>query len=182
LLELLRKRRSIRKYTKEPVDRQTIELLMEALLRSPSSRGINPWHFVLVDDRELLTQLSTAKQHGSDFLKDAALGVVVCADSTKSDAWIEDCSIAAILLQMAAHSLGLGSCWIQIRNRAHDAETTSEEFLQQLLGLPESLKVCCIMSIGHPGETKSPLPANELQHDRISHNRFSEAWDRPEGV
>jgi nitroreductase len=180
VIELLRKRRSIRAYTQEPLDRGAIDLLIEALLRAPSSRNINPWEFVVVDDRELLAQLATAKQHGSAFLKNAALGIVICADSTKTDVWIEDCSIAAILTQMTAVSLGLGSCWIQIRDRQHDRETTSEGFIQELLGLPEQVRVECIISIGHPGETRKPLSAGTLEYDKIRHNRYSSRWNRRE--
>ena len=120
MIELVRKRRSIRSYTQEPIDQQSRDLLIEALLRAPSSRNNTPWEIVLVDDRELLLKLSTAKEHGSTFLKQAALGIVVCADTTKSDVWVEDCAIASILVQMVAESLGLGSCWIQIRSRRHD--------------------------------------------------------------
>ena len=69
MIELLRKRRSIRKFTQEKIDPETTELLIEALLRSPSSRGIDPWEFVVVDDKELLASLSRSKEHGSEFLK-----------------------------------------------------------------------------------------------------------------
>jgi nitroreductase len=178
LLELVRKRRSIRAYTEDPVDRETVESLVEVLLRAPSSRGINPWEFVVVDDKELLSQLSTSKRHGSSFLKGAPLGIVVCADSTKSDVWVEDCSIAAILVQMAAQSLGLGSCWIQIRNRPHDAEISAEQYIQGLLGLPEHVKVECIVGIGHPAEKRRPLSASQLQYDKVRLNRYATAWQR----
>lgn len=172
MIELVRKRRSIRSYTKAPVDRQMRDLLVETLLRAPSSRNINPWEFIVVDDRALLQQLSTAKAHGSAFLKGAPLGIVVCADSTKSDVWVEDCAIASILLQMTAESLGLGSCWIQIRQRPHDESTTAEAYIQGLLGLPEQIKVAAIISIGHPQAQRQPLRADELQYAKVSHNRY----------
>jgi nitroreductase len=170
MIELLRKRRSTRTFTSEKIAPELIATLAEAALRAPSSRSINPWQFVFVDDPELLGALSRAKQHGSEFLKNAPLGVVVCADSTKSDVWIEDCSIAAILVQLTAVSLGLGSCWAQMRSRQHDAEKTAEEYVQELLGLPEQLKVECILGIGHPAEVKQPLPADKLQRDKIRFN------------
>jgi nitroreductase len=173
MIELLRKRRSIRKFTQVKIDPATVELLIEALLRSPSSRGINPWEFIVVDDHELLSKLSMAKQHGSDFLKNAPLGIVVCADSTKSDVWIEDCSIASIIVQMTALSLGLGSCWIQIRNRMHDSDKSAEEYIRELLGLPEHLMVESIIGLGHPDEVKRPLPAEKLQYDKVKRNHYS---------
>lgn len=176
MLELIRKRRSIRTYTDESIDRQTLELLVETLLRAPSSRNNRPWEFIVVDDRDLLQKLSLSKAHGSTFLKGSPLGIVVCADSTKSDVWVEDCSIAAILVQMTAESLGLGSCWIQIRQRPHDADSSAEAYVQQLLGLPEYVRVESIISIGHPQERRPPLRADELQYDKVKHNRYDESF------
>jgi nitroreductase len=173
MIELLRKRRSIRKFTREKVALETVELLTEALLRAPSSRGINPWEFVLVDDEELLAGLARSKQHGSEFLRNAPLAIVVCADSTRSDVWVEDCSIAAIIVQLTALSLGLGSCWAQIRNRQHDASSSAEEFIRDLLGLPEHYMVECIIGIGHPDESKRPVPAKDLQFTKVKRNRYS---------
>ena len=172
MIELLRKRRSIRKFTREKIHPETIELLIEALLRAPSSRGIDPWEFIVVDDPELLARLARSKEHGSQFLGNAPLGIVVCADSTKSDVWVEDCSIAAIIVQMTALSLGLGSCWVQIRKRPHDGSRTAEEYLRELLGLPEHIKVEAIIGIGHPGEKKAPIPAKDLHYDKVKRNRY----------
>jgi len=173
MMELLRKRRSIRKFTSEKIAPETVDVLIEAALRAPSSRGINPWEYILVDDPEILLKLSEAKQHGSEFLKNASLGIVVCADSTKSDVWIEDCSISAIIIQLTALSLGLGSCWAQIRNRQHDNEITAETYIQELLGLPEQIKVESILGIGHPAEEKKPVSADNLQYEKIKNNRWA---------
>ncbi len=178
MLDLLRKRRSIRSFTDQPLEPHTVKLLVEALLRAPSSRNRNPWQFVLVDDRALLEQLATAKQHGSEFLRGAALAVVICADESRSDVWVEDCSIAAILLQMTAQSLGLGSCWAQIRKRQHDQQATAEQFVQQVLGLPEQMRVVSIIGIGHPGEKRHPLTADKLEYPKVSYNRYGEQWRR----
>lgn len=172
MLELLRQRRSIRKFTREKIAPETVQLLIEALLRAPSSRSINPWEFVLVDDEELLAKLAHAKAHGAEFLQNAPLAVVVCADSTRSDVWIEDCAIAAIILQLAAVSLGLGSCWAQIRNRQHASGQSAEEHVRELLCLPERFSVVAIIAVGHPGEKKSPLPAGKLQYEKVKRNRY----------
>ena len=176
MIELVRKRRSIRTYTEEPVDRQSLDLLVETLLRAPSSRNINPWEFVVVDDPALLKKLSAAKAHGSTFLQGAPLGIVVCADSTRSDVWVEDCAIASILVQMVAESLGLGSCWIQIRKRPHDADTTAEAYIRELLGIPAEIKVESIVSIGHLKEKRQPLRADELQYAKVKHNRYETCY------
>lgn len=172
MIELLRRRRSIRKFSVEKIATETVETLIEAALRAPSSRGINPWEFILVDNPEILGKLSTAKQYGSEFLKNAPLAIVVCADSSKSDVWIEDCSIAAIIIQLTAVSLDLGSCWAQISDRQHDNELSAEGYIQELLGLPKHIKVECILGIGHPAEEKQPVPADKLQQEKIKYNRW----------
>ena len=174
MIEVLRGRRSIRSYTDQPIAAETVELLVEALLRAPSSRNNQPWSFVLVDDRELLARLSAAKEHGSAFLKGAPLGIVVCADPARSDVWIEDCAIAAILVQVVAQSLGLGSCWIQIRERSHDADSTAQAFIRETLGIPEQMMVASMISIGHPAEKKAPVAAGELDYGKVFHNRWGE--------
>lgn len=173
MIEILRSRRSIRKYEDRPVEPAKVEVLKEALLRAPSSRGIDPWEFVFVDDREMLGMLARCKPHGAAFLEQASLGIVVCGDSNKSDTWIEDCSIASILVQMVAKSIGLGSCWVQIRLRPHDDECTAEQYVQDLLGIPEHVRVESIISIGYPAESKEPIPREMLKHEKIRMDRFT---------
>ena len=172
MIELLRSRRSIRRFTDRPTEPQKIEMLKEAALRSPSSRNIDPWEFVFVDQRELLQKLARAKPHGAKFLAGAALGVVVCADGDKSDVWVEDCAIASILIQMAAQSIGLGSCWIQIRSRMFDDKVTSEDYIKGMLGMPAQMKVESIVAIGYPAEIREPLPREELKDDKIRINDY----------
>ena len=171
MIDLLRERRSIRKYEARGIEFEKVEILKEALLRSPSSMNRRPWEFIFVDDKDLLARLSRAKEHGAGFLRDAALGIVVCGDETVSDVWQEDCSIAAIIVQLAAQSIGLGSCWVQIRNRIHVQGITSEKYIQGLLGLPENLRVECIISLGYPAEKKAGIPKEQMEawKDRIRH-------------
>lgn len=174
MIQLLRKRRSIRKFTAEKVSQEHLDSIIEAALRSPSSRGINPWEFIVMDNPELLQKLSTAKQHGAQFLENAPLGIVVCADTTKSDVCIEDCSIAAIIIQLTAISLGLGSCWAQMRCRFRGDQESSESYIRELLGLPEHFLVEAVIGIGHPDEQKAPVKAETLQREKISYNRRGE--------
>ncbi len=103
-ISLIQKRRSIRKFLEEPVEDEKIEMLIEAALRAPSSRGLNPWEFVVVTERDLLQKLSKAKVHGSEFLKNAPLGIVVFADTDKCDVWVEDCSITSTFIFLASES------------------------------------------------------------------------------
>lgn len=181
MIDLLRSRRSIRRYEPKAVPEELCDILVEALLRAPSSRDNQPWEFVVIDDGELLKQLATAKEHGSRFLDKASLGIVICADSRQSDVWVEDCSIAAILVQMTAHSLGLGSCWIQIRKRKQSATCSSERYVRKVLGLPAYLKVEAIVSIGYPAERKEPIAKKSLKYGKVSRNRYAISYAGKQG-
>ncbi len=171
-LSLIQKRRSIRKYLKKTVEVEKIDALVEAALRSPSSRGFNPWEFVVVTDKILLEKLSKAKPHGASFLKNAALGIVVCADPEKCDVWVEDASIASIFIHLAAESMGLGSCWIQIRKRMHDQTKTAHAYIRDLLNIPENLSVESIVAIGYPAEKKPPHRKEELQYKKVHYDFY----------
>ncbi len=171
---LIEKRRSIRKFLDKPVPEDLIEKLVEAALRSPSSRGINPWEFIVVTDRERLVQLSKAKEHGAAFLQQAPLGLVVCADTSKTDVWVEDTSIAGIFIQLAAEALGLGSCWIQIRERMYDKTKKADQYVAECLNLPPRMAVESIIAIGYAGEKKRPHARTSLQFEKISYNRYGE--------
>ena len=171
-LSLVQKRRSIRRYLDKPVEPEKIDRLIEAALRAPSSRGFNPWEFVVVTDRVLLEKLSIAKPHGASFLKDAPLGIVVCADPEKCDVWIEDASIASIYIHLAAESMELGSCWIQIRKRMHDQTKAAEQYIRELLNIPENLNVESMISIGYPAEKKSSHPKEDLQYEKVHYNGY----------
>jgi len=172
MIELIRKRRSIRKYTSQKIEDEKQEILKEAVLRSPSSKNINPWEFIFVDDPELITQLKSCRPHGTTPLGTAPLAVVICADETLNDVWIEDCSIAAILLQMIAQSLGLGSCWVQVRNRQHSETVSAESYIQNLLGIPLHFRVLSIITIGYPEKWREGKAKEELQFEKIRINQF----------
>ncbi|MGK2905845.1 MAG: nitroreductase family protein [Desulfuromonadales bacterium] len=172
VLELLRKRRSIRQFADRPVETDKIEALIEAAVRTPASRARNPWDFIVVSDAVLLRQLGKAKQHGSTFLDGAPLAIVVAADPAKSDVWTEDCSIAAMVLQLVAEDLGLGSCWVQIRLRPHDARRSANQYLKELLELPDSYMVECILAIGYPAEKKNGHAFAQLPFAQVHRNKY----------
>ena len=173
MLDILRRRRSIRHYTPEALAPETVELLKEAVLRSPSSRGLDPWEFVFVTDKGLLNQLSKAKPHGAHFLRDAALGVVDLGDEAKADTWVEDCAIASIILQLACEGLGLGSCWVQIRMRACDESTSAEARVREILNIPAHLRVESIISIGYPAKALKGHPRETLKDHTIKTDTYA---------
>ncbi len=173
-IDLLRTRRSVRQYEDKPVEEEKVDLLIEAMLRSPSSRSLNPWEFVVVRDPQTLKALAKSKPHGASFLKNAPLAIVVCGDPEKCDVWVEDCSIASLILHLAATDLGLGSCWIQLRLRQHNADTTSEEYVKKLLGIDESMVVEAVIAIGYGKEDKPGHSQSSLPYDKVSYERYGQ--------
>jgi nitroreductase len=176
MLDLLIRRRSIRKYQEERIEAEKISQLIRAALLSPSSRNLKPWEFVVVEERELLAGLAKSKPHGAAFLSGAVLGVVVLADPEKCDVWIEDTSIASILLHLTAESLGLGSCWIQIRERWYTEQITAEDYIKTLLKIPDKYRVESIIAVGYPAEHKLPHQESELQYHKIHMNTFGHPY------
>lgn len=172
MLDILYRRRSTRKFSDRKVEEDKIHQLVEAALHSPSSKNGQPWEFIVVDEPELLGGLAGAKPHGACLLKHAPLAVVVAGDKRKSDVWIEDCSIATIFLQLAAEALGLGSCWVQIHRRFHDDDTTANEFIGNLLRIPEHLEVLSIVGIGYKANDIQELPVKEIDWKKVVRNLY----------
>ena len=165
--DLLKNRRSIRKYQNRPIEKEKIDLIMQQALMSPSSKRTNGWEFYIVDNKELLCKLSTCREMGSKFLENAPLAIVVCATPEKSDVWFEDASIASIIIQLAAADLELGSCWVQVYKRMHSENETAEEYIKSLLNIPDNLEVLNIVSIGYKDEERKPYDESKLLYDKI---------------
>jgi nitroreductase len=174
LIDLLRTRRSVRQFQDRPVEKEKIDLLVEAMLRSPSSRSLNPWEFVIVTDPEMLAALAQAKPHGASFIKNAPLAIVVCGDFSKSDVWVEDCSIAALILHLVAADIGLGSCWVQLRKREHDGQITSEQYVRKLLGLGDNLAVEAVIAIGYANEDKPGHLDSSLLYEKVNYEKYGQ--------
>lgn len=172
LIDLLRARRSLRRFTDQPVEREKLDLLLEAALRAPSSKGNNPWEFIVVTDKARIRDLSVAKAHGATFLAGAPLVIVVCADPAKSDVWVEDAAIATTLIHLQATDLGLGSCWVQLRLRQREDGADSQEYMRALLGLPEGMMALAMVGIGYPTDIKKGHADASLCHHLVSYEQF----------
>lgn len=174
MYQLLQHRRSCRKYQPTSVSAQEIDTLLHAALMSPSSKRINPWEFIVVTDKELLEKLSHSKEHSSSFIAEAPLAIVIMANIEKSDVWVEDCSIAAILIQLVAEDLGLGSCWVQIRNRfTKNHKISSNDYVKEVLHIPDTYAVEAIISIGYKVDERKPFDEEKLQTEKIHYQHFT---------
>ena len=172
LLDLLYKRRSVRQYQDKPVEKEKINSLLEAALLSPSSRNRHPWEYIVIDEKNILQKLSRAKEHGALFLKDAPLAIAVAADPQICDVWIEDASIASIIIQLTAESLDLSTCWIQIRERQNAQGEWAEEIVKKELHLPDYFRVLSIIAIGYAAENTIPHNKNDLLVSKAHDNNY----------
>lgn len=171
--QLIISRRSTRKFTDEPLSPEQVETIMKAALMSPSSKSANPWQFLLVEDKEMLDKLSYCKKSSSRLIAGCALGIVVLADPLTSDVWIEDSSIASIMIQLQAEDLGLGSCWVQVRERYTMSEIPSDEYIRELFDIPMQLQVLSVIAIGHKAQERPPFDEEKLQWEKIHIGKFN---------
>lgn len=172
MINLLCTRRSVRKFNEQSIEPEKLEILKEAILRAPSSKNSNAGEYIFVDDPELIQKLALCKPHGAAPLQTAKLAVVVLCNERKTSAWVEDASIASFVAHLTAHSLRLGSCWIQIRGREYSEEKLSEQYISEILGIPEGFRILSIVAIGYAQRTPEGKPISELDFSKIRSNRF----------
>lgn len=149
-LEAINTRRSIRKYTNEAVPSSMIRPLLDAAMRAPSALDQRPWHFVLIDDRSVLSGLADSMEH-CDMLKESTLGLLICGDESLAqlkEFWVQDCSACAENVLLAAHAQGLGAVWIGL----YPIDGRMEA-VRSSLGIPDAITPFALISMGLPAET-----------------------------
>lgn len=171
LLEILKNRRSIRKFKEEKVAKEVIEQILKAGLLAPSSKNKKPVEFIVVEDKDALLKLKECKNKGADAFNTAPCAIVVIADHQLSDVWIEDASIATILIQTAAENLGLGSVWIQMRNRQNN-NGNSEDEVRKVLNIPGNYGVLSIVAIGYKDEIKEPYNESSIYFSKVHYDKY----------
>lgn len=170
--DLIAKRRSIRSFKKDPIEEDKIKALEKAVLYSPSSRNKEPWEFIFVKNPAVLKELSKAKAHGSAFLEEAKLAVVLCANPSLSDVWVEDLSVCGSYLLLAAQELGLGACWVQIRKRENALGELASLKVKEILSIPASLEVGLIVGFGYAKEPRAAKTEAELSYIKIHREKY----------
>jgi nitroreductase len=168
-LDAIRTRRSIRKYCDRPVPDEMVQTLLAAAMQAPSARNQQPWHFVVIDERQTLAAIPTLMPNAA-MAADAPLAILVCADLAleKSEGyWVVDCSAAVQNMLLAAHALGLGAVWCGVYPRQPRMEG-----LRRLIGLPENIMAHSLVVVGCPGEQVPP--EDRYRPERVRRNRWSE--------
>ena len=172
MIELLLKRRSARKFTSQKVEPEKIEKLLQAALLSPTAHNLHSSEFVVVEDEGMIKKLAASKPNGAGFLTDAPLGIVIIGNTDTTDVWVEDASIAAINIQLEAESLGLGSCWIQIRNRHFSESKTAGKYIKEHLNIPVNYEVEAIIAIGYKASALKGHTLESLDKSRVHIEKF----------
>jgi nitroreductase len=170
MLEIIRKRRSIRSYLSRPVEDEKISELLRAAMCSPTARGLRPWEFVVVKDPSTLKALSESTPFSS-FVKEAPAAIVICFDALKGKRFKEDCSIAAAFIYLEAVNQGLGTCYVQISDAA-GRHGEAEAYVKTVLGIPEHVRVQCLMPIGYPDRTLAEHDDSRFERSKIHFERF----------
>ena len=156
-IEVLKTRRSVRTYTKEPVSRKTIEDIVDCARLAATAINIQPWEFVVVTDRRMLRRIADTTDFGK-FIADApACVLVLCKDT---EYYLEDGSAATENILLAARAHGLGSCWV-----AGDKKLYAQEVCR-IVGAPVGYKLISLVPMGHSagGAEQPKRPLSEMLH------------------
>lgn len=172
LLEVMRKRRSVRTYTEEAVTEEKITCILQAGLMSASGKAIRPWEFIVVRNKETLKSMADCRVAGSKMLSSADCAIVVLGDGEKSDVWIEDCSVALANMHLMADCLGVGSCWVQGRLREAPGERTTEDYLRDLLKFPNHYRLEAVLSLGMPKDHPEAYELEKLPMEKVHQEIF----------
>lgn len=165
-------RRTIREYTEEVISEEKIQEILKVALFSPSSRNKRGIEFIVVKDKKIAEKLSGYKKKVQNMPLEANFLVVVIADKTLSDTWIENSSVALTLMQLKAWDLGIGSCWMQVRGRVDNNNIDSEEIIKKILEIPEKYGVLALMTFGYPKEKKEGYEFSQIDNDRIHYEKY----------
>ena len=167
VLEAINSRRSIRKFTGEPLDEQDLKNIIKAGFQAPSAHGLEPREFVVVRDAKIIEKI--VQFHGyAKMLPQAGCGIVVCGDKTKQNVFgflISDCSASVQNMLLAAHGLGLGAVWCGLYPREHLIEGMTD-----VLNLPEHIIPVGMVVVGIKDEKKSAI--NRYNEDKIHYDRW----------
>lgn len=167
-METIFKRRSIRKYTDEPVSEDSILSFIKAGMNAPSAGNEQPWYFVIIDDREILNRIADFHPY-AQMLRHAPAAILVCGDPSMEKHegyWVQDCSAATENILLEITSQNYGGVWIGVFPREERVEA-----LRELLNIPGNIVPFSLIGLGNPAEHKEPN--NKFNNDRIRRNKWS---------
>jgi nitroreductase len=147
--EALLKRRSIRKYKDQKISKEDIGEILKAAMYAPSAMNMQAWHFIVIDDRDVLIETIKSIPY-AEMLNLSSAAILVCGDSSveKNESWLlQNCSAAIQNILLSAYGLGIGSCWIAIHGMDDVYKNIKVQFK-----LPENIVPVSLISLGYPDE------------------------------
>ena len=167
VLSAIEKRREITRFKPDPVPQEVMDKLMRSLYLAPSGNNLPSREFILVTEKETLRALTPTTPF-MKWLEQAAGAVVIIANPQVSKYWLQDASIAGGYLWLTAVSLGLGAAWGAVYHSEDEAESRRrEEFVRNMLGIPDSYRVVAILGLGYPA--LDPPPKEMYPIARVFH-------------
>jgi len=160
-IESILTRRSIRSYKSDPVPDELIKKVLEAGQWAASAGNSQPCTFIVVTDPEVKRRVTKGFIFGW-FLDEAPAGIVICVDPGGFNCSLQDGSLAAGNMMLAAHALGLGTCWINPR--------IPDNLVKEALGIPQDQQLICVLSLGYPAESPTKL------RKKLRDITFTEKW------
>lgn len=170
MIEAIRKRRSIRNFLKRPVEDELIAEVLKAAMFSPNSWGTRPWEFVVVKDPETKKALAGCKEHAG-FVGKAPVVIVVCYNINTGKRFKEDSAIAAEHIHLEAVNQGLASCFVQVAD-AGEPPGSAEPVVRKILGVPEGVRVMCMMPLGYAARELKEHDDREYEPAKVHNERF----------
>ena len=167
LMKAVLTRRSIRKFVKGEITRESILGILKAAMFAPSAGNQQPWHFVVIDERGLLDKIPEFHPH-AQMLKEASLAILVCGDESlekHKGYFIQDCSAATQNLLLAAHDLGLGAVWLGVYPRQDRVDG-----FRKLFNFPSHIVPFACVALGQPAQESTSV--DRFRKDRIHWNKW----------
>lgn len=166
LMDVFLNRRSTRKFNGEKITKDELDNILQAGLLAPTSMNRKPCNFMVVENREILTKLSKAKDHGAELIDGADKAIVVLVDTLIADTWCEDSSIALTYMHLMATELGVGSCWVQIHLRKKDG-VYAEEVVRDILKVDDHYRISGILALGHSDDIPKPHSLEDIDKTKV---------------
>jgi nitroreductase len=167
MLDIIKKRRSIRRFTAQNVEKEKTEALLQAAMYAPSAVNKQPWHFIVIDDRGIMKKIMEVHPHSKMF-ETANLGILVCGDLQLQHGtgyWIADCAAATENILLEATALGLGSCWVGVYPREERMMA-----MKTIFSLPGHVEAFALIALGYPAEEKKK--PDRFQPEKIHYNQW----------
>lgn len=166
-IEAILTRRSVRKFTSTPLEKEALEDLVKSAMSAPSAYNRQPWHFIIIQDKKKLAEIAAIHPYAA-MASEASAAILIAADSKIEETeglWVQDCSAAMQNLLLAAHAKKMGAVWVGLYPIAEHLET-----FQKLFNLPQEIRPFSLAILGNPNETKAS--EDRFKKERLHYEKW----------